>query len=78
MSRATKMKFLITGTSSGLGFELASQLTSYGEVIGISRQVIAANKLSKNKKFSHISADLSNFNVASKGSELVNSLHKKK
>ena len=77
MSRATKMKFLITGTSSGLGFELASQLTSYGKVIGISRRVIATNKLSKNKKFSHIAADLSNFNVASKGSELVNSLHKK-
>jgi 3-oxoacyl-[acyl-carrier protein] reductase len=71
------MKFLVTGTSSGLGFELANQLTFYGEVIGISRQMKTANKLSKNKQFTHIVADLSNFNVASKGSELINSLYAK-
>ena len=32
------MKFVITGTSSGLGYELANKLISFGDVIGISRR----------------------------------------
>ena len=71
------MKFVITGASSGLGFELANQLTAYGKVIGISRRLHDSSKLKKNKQFLHVVADLSKLNVAAKDSVLINSLHKK-
>lgn len=51
------MKFLITGASSGLGAELASQLLHFGDVIGISRRVGSDQKL-KIDNYQHIAFDL--------------------
>ena len=52
------MKYLITGTSSGLGFELASQLIRTNNVIGISRNVGKFKKFSKLKHFNFIPFNL--------------------
>jgi len=53
------MKYIITGTSSGLGFELATQLIKVNDVIGISRDVGKFKKFSKLKHFNFISFNLS-------------------
>ena len=53
------MKYIISGTSSGLGFEIASDLLENGEVIGISRTIGKSLIHQKNKKFYHLEYDLS-------------------
>lgn len=52
------MKYVITGTSSGLGFEIASILVQQGSVIGISRSLGKAAKLLSAADFTHIECDL--------------------
>ncbi len=52
------MKYLITGTSSGLGFELAAQLIKGNEVVGISRNIGKFKKFSKLKHFNFIPFNL--------------------
>ena len=56
------MKYVITGTSSGLGYILARNLTKNGFVIGISRSIGKAASLKKNGGFTHVPADLSKIN----------------
>ena len=52
--------YIITGCSSGLGFEITKILLKEGfEVIGISRKIGKASQLNKYKKFNFISIDLS-------------------
>ena len=53
-------KILITGTSSGLGHELAKKLSKKYFVFGLSRSVGKSKNLNF-KKFKHIKLDLSNF-----------------
>lgn len=53
------MKYVITGTSSGLGFELASQLINRNNIIGISRKVGKFDKFSQLKNFNFIPFNLS-------------------
>ncbi len=52
------MKYLVTGTSSGLGFELTTQLIKKYSVIGVSRNIGKASKFSQSKRFSFIPYDL--------------------
>ena len=53
------MKYIITGSSSGLGFALAEKLVLRGDVIGISRLIGKGEKLTQSGRFHHISYDLS-------------------
>lgn len=53
------MKYIITGTSSGLGFELASKLVKKNEVVGISRNIGKSESLLKHNNFAFIPYDLS-------------------
>lgn len=70
------MKYLITGTSSGLGFELASQLIKKGNVIGVSRKIGKSKKLSQSKKFKFISFDLGSFENKVGYSQFIKNLKK--
>jgi len=56
------MKYIITGTSSGLGLKIAIKLTkkSKDEVIGVSRSTDIPQKLAKLKNYTHFVIDLSN------------------
>lgn len=57
------MKYVITGTSSGLGFILAKNFTRKNEyVVGISRSIGKAESLTKNEHFSHVRIDLARIN----------------
>ena len=53
------MKFVITGISSGLGYELANKLISFGDVIGISRRKHDLCSSQTKHSFEHITMDLS-------------------
>ena len=53
------MKYIITGTSSGLGYWLSKKLISYGEVVGVSRSLGLADKLHQSGQFSHLKFDFS-------------------
>lgn len=53
------MKYLITGTSRGLGFELAARLIKTDDVIGISRNIGKFDKFIKLENFNFIPFDLS-------------------
>ena len=65
------MIYLVTGTSSGVGYELACSLLSVGEVIGISRNLGKASVLSNNPSFSYIPFDLSALNSSDVSSSLT-------
>ena len=54
--------FIITGTSSGLGYELAKNLILQSKnVVGISRQLGKSSNFKNNKNFKFYKYDLSNF-----------------
>jgi len=53
------MRYIVTGTSRGLGFCLAKELVNHGQVLGVSRSIGAASALSSMENFSHFSLDLS-------------------
>jgi len=53
-------KILVTGTSSGLGYQIAETLTKKYNIVGLSRSIGKAKNISK-KKFKFINLDLSNF-----------------
>ena len=53
------MKYLVTGSSSGLGFQLCRKLLRHGDVIGLSRSLGKCELLIQETNFSHISCDLS-------------------
>jgi 3-oxoacyl-[acyl-carrier protein] reductase len=53
------MKYIITGTSSGLGRCLAEKLISKGHVLGISRTSTCSEKLIKSEFFLNINYDFS-------------------
>ena len=52
-------KILITGTSSGLGYQIAETLVKKYNIVGLSRSIGKAKNI--NKKFKFINLDLSNF-----------------
>lgn len=66
------MRYIITGTSSGLGFALADRLIFYGHVVGISRSLGKAQCLNRN--FTFIRYDLSNSGHNSDYSNLLDSI----
>lgn len=53
------MKYVITGTSSGLGFELANRLIEHGDVIGLSRRTCELRVNSPSHLFKQHRVDLS-------------------
>ena len=53
------MIYIITGTSSGLGLEMAKRLLAFGSVIGLSRTIGKADSLMQNPNFSWYGVDLS-------------------
>jgi len=53
------MKYIITGTSSGLGYCIADKLMAYGEVIGISRSYGRAEDFLHRPNYTHILHDFS-------------------
>ena len=53
-------KILITGTSSGLGYQIADGLSKKYNIIGLSRTIGKAKNIKK-KKFEFLNLDLSNF-----------------
>tara|TARA_B100000989_G_C19530660_1_gene469567 strand:+ start:3186 stop:3851 length:666 start_codon:yes stop_codon:yes gene_type:complete len=53
-------KILVTGTSSGLGYQIAETLTKKYNIVGLSRSIGKAKNINK-KKFKFINLDLSNF-----------------
>ena len=53
------MNYLVTGVSSGLGFELAYQLVDCGRVIGVSRTIGKSDAFSQDPRFKFIPWDLS-------------------
>lgn len=53
-------KILITGTSSGLGYQIAQTLVKKYNIVGLSRSIGKAKNINK-KKFKFINLDLSNF-----------------
>ena len=53
-------KILITGTSSGLGYQIAETLVKKYNIVGLSRSIGKAKNINK-KKFKFINLDLSNF-----------------
>jgi len=70
------VKYVITGSSSGLGYSITQKLMSQGDVIGISRRnrdIVGEQDLECN--FKHIKADLSKVDVFSKSSNVIKSLN---
>ena len=53
------MKYIITGTSSGLGFEIAKRLLAFGSVIGLSRTIGKSEVFMSNSNFTWHMVDLS-------------------
>ena len=53
------MKFIITGSSRGLGYHLTERLISHGCVVGISRSLGHADIFSRSGSFMHIQYDFS-------------------
>tara|TARA_Y100000591_G_C21707434_1_gene631584 strand:- start:176 stop:841 length:666 start_codon:yes stop_codon:yes gene_type:complete len=53
-------KILVTGTSSGLGYQIAETLAKKYNIVGLSRSIGKAKNINK-KKFKFINLDLSNF-----------------
>ena len=68
------MKYVITGTSSGLGFALAMRLVNYGHVIGVSRSIGMSKVLLSETNFSYIEHDLSVVSCSESCNELVDKL----
>lgn len=68
------MKFIITGTSSGLGFCLAERLILQGQVAGISRSIGRANALCQSGVFNYIPFDLSRVAIEEESKRLVEEL----
>jgi short-subunit dehydrogenase len=66
------MKFIVTGTSSGLGFCIAQRLILIGNVLGVSRSLGKAHSLINSNIFSHISYD---FSLPSSGIEFQSLVH---
>lgn len=69
------MKYVVTGSSSGLGNRLAQKLLNLGDVVGISRRN-PENIIKERTNFSyhHIEADLSKDNTFSKNSKILSEL----
>ena len=53
------MIYIITGTSSGLGYSIAERLITRAQIVGISRTIGKAHVLSESGNFSHIQFDFS-------------------
>ena len=64
-------KILVTGTSSGLGYQIAKRLSKKYYIIGLSRSIGKAKNINK-KKFKFINLDLSNFKELEKINEIKN------
>ena len=54
------MKYIITGSSSGLGYCLAERLIQKGQVLGISRSNIPSKKMIQSEAFKNLNYDFSN------------------
>ena len=55
------MHFILTGCSSGLGYELTRELlNAHFDVVGLSRSIGKASSLMGHERFEHISCDLRN------------------
>lgn len=67
------MKYIITGTSSGLGYFICKKLLAHGEVAGISRRIKSSSEL-ENYKYHHIKFDLSKSNSTLELPILINKL----
>lgn len=68
------MKYVITGSSSGLGFALAKQLVAHGDVIGVSRRKHDLGNSRLPYDFKFIKADLSKNSSVIKNSQFISKL----
>jgi len=69
------MKYVVTGTSSGLGCSIARKLIKHGDVLGLSRrnQDLSGDG-DQRHKYTHFKADLSTSNVFDANSPIIFSL----
>jgi 3-oxoacyl-[acyl-carrier protein] reductase len=71
------MKYIITGTSSGLGYEISKKLLTKGDIIGISRTLGKAKLFENSKSFSHVKFNLDNISNKFLYNQLITNLKKK-
>ena len=72
------MKYVVTGSSSGLGYCLTKKLLERGDVVGISRHSPDKQiKSCSNFTYDHIDADLSQADTFSESSRITNELKEK-
>jgi len=68
------VKYLITGTSSGLGFCLAERLLVRGQVVGISRSLGKSEALCLSSKYLHLDFDFSHYIESVEFQDLISKL----
>ena len=68
------MIYVITGTSSGLGYNIAERLIKKGQVIGVSRTIGKSLKLKSFGPFTHVVSDLSKLTRNKASNKLIEKL----
>lgn len=68
------MKYVVTGSSSGLGFAITQRLLEHGDVVGVSRHCRSVTDASNSKRYTHIETDLSKESAVVGNSTLIKRL----
>lgn len=68
------MKYLVTGSSSGLGYALCQRLLMHGDVLGLSRTLRRASDLSCPFRYTHLSCDFSDSTLLENNSSFCREL----